>query len=46
MDISDISAEIIGYAPSVTCSICGASRPWVPGEESMRALMTRHMAEK
>lgn len=35
----DISAEIIGYAPAVVCGICGAERPWVPGEESMRALM-------
>ena len=37
----DVMAVIEGHVMDVRCSICGAMRTWVPGEESLRQLIER-----
>jgi len=40
----DVMAVVEGHVLDVRCSICGALRTWVPGEESLRQLIERHNA--
>jgi hypothetical protein len=35
----DVMAVVEGYVADVRCSICGAVRTWVPGEEALRKMM-------
>jgi len=37
----DVMAVVEGHVLDVRCSICGAFRTWVPGEESLRQLIER-----
>lgn len=35
----DVMAVVEGYVADVRCSICGAVRTWVPGQEAMERLL-------
>jgi len=37
----DVICTIEGYVTDVVCSICGAKRTWVQGEESIQHLLER-----
>lgn len=37
----DVIAVIEGYVSDVKCSICGAIRTWIPGEEAIKILLKR-----
>lgn len=37
----DVMAVVEGYVADVRCSMCGAVRTWVPGEEQLQALLER-----
>ncbi len=40
----DVMAIVEGYVADVRCSICGAVRTWVPGQEQLDRLIERVMA--
>lgn len=35
----DVIAVVEGYVADVRCSLCGAVRTWVPGQEAMERLL-------
>ena len=35
----DVVAVVEGYVADVRCSVCGAVRTWLPGQESMERLL-------
>ena len=37
----DVIAVVEGYVADVRCSLCGAMRTWVPGEEAIREMLER-----
>ena len=37
----DVLAVVEGYVADVRCSVCGAARTWVPGEEALRELLKK-----
>jgi hypothetical protein len=41
----EVMAVIEGLVIDVSCSICGAARTWVPGEEAIRRLMESYGLE-
>ena len=38
----DVIAKAVGVVLDVRCSICGATRTWVPGQEYIDDLIARH----
>ena len=37
----DVFCRVEGYVADVSCSICGSTRTWMPGEESLNRLIER-----
>lgn len=37
----DVIAVVEGYVTDVRCSVCGAIRTWIPGEEALQELLIR-----
>lgn len=37
----DVMAVVEGYAADVRCSVCGAVRTWIPGQEALERLLAR-----
>lgn len=37
----EVMAVVEGYVADVTCSVCGAVRTWVPGQEAIDRLIER-----
>jgi hypothetical protein len=37
----EVMGRLSGYMADIRCSVCGAMRTWVPGEESMKGLVER-----
>ncbi len=35
----DVIAVVEGYVADVVCSVCGAARTWVPGQEAITRLL-------
>lgn len=40
-DEIDVIAVVEGYAADVRCSLCGAVRTWIPGQEALERLLAR-----
>ena len=40
----EVMAVVEGYVADVTCSVCGAVRTWVPGQEAIDRLVGRVLA--
>lgn len=41
LDDVDVMAIAEGVILDVTCSVCGRERTWVPGEETLRAIIKK-----
>lgn len=41
LDDVEVLAVVEGYVADVRCSICGAVRTWVPGQEALRRMLER-----
>lgn len=41
----DVIAVVEGYTSDVRCSICGALRMWVPGEEALTEMLRRTLGQ-